>query len=216
MADANGGLLPVLGENGEPMRQDQPPTITGMLGDAAKPQPVPGTALGWFMKDHELADAGIPVTVINGADLGKPVASIASSKDSGVPETPPGVSVDDNMRRAEQMRDTIMDGMSGDMPPADPAYGIMTAWFPKGHEMDYKKGGDQYQDFGNFNYGAVGSRLGIGPYMLHGAAGVAQIMDGHQNSGIGYPFLTGLSGDSKQDYDQIDRGIAYERAHGGR
>ena len=106
-----------------------------------------------------------------------------------------------------------MNGMPGDMPPPDPAYGIMTAWFPKGHEMDYKKDGDQYRDFGNFNYGAVGSALGIGPYMLHGAAGVAQMQDKTWTSKDGYPFLTRAFGDSDRDYNKIDRGIAYEKGH---
>jgi hypothetical protein len=217
MADDEVWQAPVLEEDGRPVAQDPPPlTITGMLQDAAKPRPTQGTALSLFMNDQELADAGIPVTVSNGAGLGKPVAPIAGSKDAGIPEAPPGVSVDDNMRRARQLQDTIMNGMPGDMPPPDPAYGIMTAWFRKGHEMDYKKDGHQYQDFGNFNYGAVGSRLGIGPYMLHGAAGVAQMMDGGWNKRLGLPFLTGQSGDLEGDYKQIDGGIGYEKTHKAR
>lgn len=77
----------------------------------------------------------------------------------------------------------------------------------------YKKDDKRYQDFGNFNYGAVGSALGIGPYMLHGAAGIAQMKDGTWDRDYGIPFFTGQSGDSENDYKQIDGGIAYERAH---
>jgi hypothetical protein len=216
VADNGVWRAPELGKNGRTVEQDPPATITGMLRDAAGPQSVPGTALGLFMSDRELADAGIPMTVTNGADMGKPVAPIADSKASGIPEAPPNVNVDENMRRAREMQEAIMNGMPHDMPPPDPAYGIMTAWFPKDHEMDYKKGGDQYQDFGNFNYGAVGSALGIGPYMLHGAAGMAQIKDGTWKEKFGLPFVTEQSGDDKKDYKQIDKGIAYERSHGVR
>ena len=199
MTDKTDWQAPVLGEDGQPQPNYPPLSITGLLQDASQPKPLQGTALGWFMNDHELADAGIPVTVTNGAGVGKSVDPIASSRDPGIPAAPPGVSVDDNMRRARELQDTIMNGMPGDMPPPDPAYGIMTAWFPKGHEMDYKKDGDQYRDFGNFNYGAVGSALGIGPYMLHGAAGVAQMQDKTWTSKDGYPFLTRAFGDSDRD-----------------
>lgn len=216
MADDSVRRMPELGKNGQTVEQDPPVTITGVMRDAAERQPVPGTALGLFMSDQELADAGIPITVTNAADMGKPVPPIAGSKAAGVPEAPPNVSVEENMRRARDLQETITNGMPQDMPPPDPAYGIMTAWFPAGHEMDYKKDGGQYRDFGNFNYGAVGSALGIGPYMLHGAAGVQQIKEKHWEKGFGLPFLGGLSGDNKQDYDQIDKGIAYERSHGVR
>jgi len=213
MADDKAWRAPVLGDDGQVVEQDPPATITGILADAAKPQPLRASALSWFMNDREMADAGIPVTVTNGAGLGKPVVPIAISKDASIPVTPPGVSVDENMRRARALQDTITNGMPGDMPPPDPAYGIMTAWFPKGHEMDYKKGGDQYRDFGNFNYGAVGSALGISPYVLHGAAGVVQMKDGTWKPRFGLPFLTGQSGDNGRDYRQVDKGIAYEKTH---
>lgn len=129
-----------------------------------------------------------------------------------IPPAPPGVSVDDNMRRARELQDTLSKGWSSDM-PVDPSYGIMAAWFPKNHEMDYKQQDPRYQDFGNFNYGAVGSALGLGPYMLHGAAGVAQIMDKTWSAKLDLPFLSKQSGDTDQDYRQIDKGIAYERSH---
>jgi hypothetical protein len=49
--------------------------------------------------------------------------------------------------------------------------------------------------------------------MLHGAAGLAQIKDGKWEQRFGLPFLTGRSGDNKRDFEEIDEGIAYERAH---
>jgi len=210
---ADGKVWRALEDNGRMAAENVPETITGMLQDAAKPRPIQRTALGWFMNDQELADAGIPATVSDGAGLGKPVAPIADSRDPGIPAAPPNVSVNDNMRRARELQDTIMNGMPHDMPPPDPAYGIMTALFPKDHEMDYKKDGGQYRDFGNFNYGAVGSVLGINPYVLHGAAGLVQMKDGTWDPDFGLPFLTGQSGDNKQDYGQVDKGIAYEKSH---
>lgn len=202
---------PVLGEDGKVKREEPPLTITGLLREAAQRPPSTSSALSLVLTDHELADAGIPVTVRNGAGLGHPVRPFAEPKESGVPPAPPGVRVDDNMRRARQLQETIMNGMPGDMPPPDPSYGIMTAWFPKGAEMDYKKDGKQYDDFGNFNYGAVGSTLGIGPTVLHGAAGLAQIKDKTWNPRFGLPFLTGSFGDDPDDVKLVDRGIAYAK-----
>jgi hypothetical protein len=149
-----------------------------------------------------------PVTVTDPGSLDKPVASLGDAGTT-VPVAPPGVSVDDNMRRARQ----IQDALGGGMLPSDPAHGIMVSWVAPGQEMDYKQHGGQYRDFGNFNYGAVGTALGITPYELHGAAGVVQMKQNNWRPGYGVPFLSGASGDNKRDYDQIERGIAYARAH---
>lgn len=148
------------------------------------------------------------MTVIDAGSLAKPIASLGDPEPA-LPVAPPGVSVDDNMLRARQ----IQEALSGGMLPSDPSYGMMAHWFSPGHEMDYKQHGEQYRDFGNFNYGAVGSALGLTPYMLHGAAGVVQMMQKHWDPKYGVPFISGDSGDNRRDYDQITQGVAYERAH---
>jgi len=64
---------------GEPKPLDivnaPPPTITGVLQDAAKPQPLQGTSLGLLMSDQQMADAGI------GKD-----GSVSASAGSGSPQ----------------------------------------------------------------------------------------------------------------------------------
>lgn len=149
----------------------------------------------------------VPVTVTDPVAIEKSVASVGES-DASVPVAPPGANVDDNMQRAQQ----IQDALGGGMLPSDPAHGIMVNWFAPGQEMDYKQHGNQYRDFGNFNYGAVGTALGMTPYELHGAAGVVQMEQKHWDPSYGMPFISGNSGDNQQDYDQIEKGIAYARA----
>lgn len=188
MGNASEWQAPVLGEDGKAQREVSPPlTISGLVRDAAANADA-GKGSRLFVTEHEPSDEGIPAA-------------------------PPGVSVDANLRRARELQGVLAKPWPNDMPMPDPAFGIMTAWFPSGHEMDYKKGGSQYRDFGNFNYGAVGSTLGFDPSMLHGAAGVAQMMDKKWKPGYGLPFFSKQSGDNEQDYEQIDRGIAYERSH---
>jgi hypothetical protein len=64
--------------------------------------------------------------------------------------TPPSVNVDDNMR------DAIAARVNGGMSPW---------WFydqvKNRGPWDYKQQGAQYQDFGNFNYGATGAAFGF-------------------------------------------------------
>jgi len=58
--DDNDWRAPVLDEDGQVVEQNPPPlTITGILQDAAKPQPSQGTSLGLLMNDHQQHDAGI-------------------------------------------------------------------------------------------------------------------------------------------------------------
>lgn len=123
---------------------------------------------------------------------------------AGVPPAPPGVSVDANIARAEK----LMGGLTVTNPHIV-AMSELTRLFPTGHEMDYKRHGDQYRDFGNFNYGAFGTALGLSPYILHSGAGLQQMKDKRWNSEYGIPFLSGKYGDNDQDYEQIEKGIRY-------
>lgn len=47
-----------------------------------------------------------------------------------------------------------------------------------GEPWDYKQQGRQYQDFGNFNYGATVETLGVPAGITDRAAGTAQIKAG--------------------------------------
>jgi hypothetical protein len=117
------------------------------------------------------------------------------------------VSVDDNIQRAEK---AIPDPGLTTMPKA---YDMMFDLFPSGHEMDYKTADKKYRDFGNFNYGAFGSALGLTPYELHSGAGVQQMRDRNWSPKYGLPGFGGMSGDNEQDYRMIDEGIHYYRSH---
>jgi hypothetical protein len=95
------------------------------------------------------------------------------------------------------------------MPSTPAKYALMQYLFQSGHEMDYKKDDPRYRDFGNFNYGAFGSALGLPPYELHSGAGYQQIRDKNWKLRYGIPGVMPPYGDNKQDYEQIDAGIRY-------
>jgi hypothetical protein len=57
------------------------------------------------------------------------------------------------------------------------AQAFRLAWvtwqFAPGQSQDYKQAGGQYREFGNFNYGAVASALGLSPQTVLWGAGTA-------------------------------------------
>jgi len=126
-----------------------------------------------------------------------------------IPTSPPNVDIDWNIQRAR------------------------TSWSPSwflerlapGGEMDYKrgKGNKIYEDFGNFNYGAVARGFGFSEETALRAAGLVQIL---VDSSImlktsvektkkyiadhGLDFLGGEPyGDQKQDQEMIKQGFRY-------
>jgi hypothetical protein len=120
---------------------------------------------------------------------------------------PPGVSVDENILRAEKPLD-----IPWWKPSKAAKYELMQNLFQSGHEVDYKKGDPRYRDFGNFNFGAFGSALGLSPHELHGGAGYQQFKDKRWEIGYGIPGPVPPYGDNETDYKQIDAGIRYYRA----
>jgi RHS repeat-associated protein len=81
---------------------------------------------------------------------------------------------------------------------------------------DYKQQGRQYQDFGNFNFGATGLATGLfGETMLLQEAGRAQVKAGTSKPEWGYPpslrHPRGQPpyGDDPADQQQIKNGFAY-------
>ncbi|HVW75219.1 MAG TPA: polymorphic toxin type 44 domain-containing protein [Rhizomicrobium sp.] len=188
----------------------------GVLGGIADLNP-PYNSLDMLMTPEEQAtiapvDAGDPPpTITDGPGLiaqGHPAT--LDQGDPVLPVAPPGVDVNKNIQRAEK---TIPDPGLSTRPQA---YGLMFQLFPDGHEMDYKTQGDQYRDFGNFNYGAFGSALGLSPYELHTGAGIQQMRSGTWSPSYGLPGLFPPAGDNPRDYEMIDEGIQYYQTHKGK
>lgn len=82
-----------------------------------------------------------------------------------IPESPPNVSVDINMRFSSWQRAYFRN--RGDA--------FLFSWFytkvRNGGEWDYKKVNRCYEAFGNFNYGACGTAAGMSPSVLLRGAG---------------------------------------------
>ena len=78
-----------------------------------------------------------------------------------------------------------------------------------GGNWDYKQKGSQYEDFGNFNYGATGRAVGIPAQILKRGAGWAQTRAGTSKKDWGKPLGSPPHGDDPADQKQIQRGIDY-------
>lgn len=77
---------------------------------------------------------------------------------------------------------------------------------------DFKQRGPQYENFGNFHYGAVGTAAGISAAMLLRAAGAAQSKAGTSNVEFGFWWSTAPYGDDPRDQHWISKGIEYARS----
>lgn len=119
-----------------------------------------------------------------------------------VPLAPPGVSIDKNIAAAREH-----------------TFPFDLFWFREkvtyGGPWDFKARGDQYQNFGNFHYGAVGTAAGIPKIILLREAGRAQ-QDFNRPSGAGDPGWllnpwggTPPYGDDPRDQAWIKKGIEY-------
>jgi len=119
---------------------------------------------------------------------------------------PPGVSIERNIAEAQQYAQTHS--------PAD-----TLLWFRdqvrSNGPWDYKRQGPQYEELGNWNYGAVGTALGIPADVLRRMAGLIQIVSGTsripewKTPVTAYPY-----GDDPEDQRAIDRGINWSRVNG--
>jgi hypothetical protein len=103
-----------------------------------------------------------------------------------VPPAPPGVDIGRNIKFVEDMLKINL----GDREPNFMA-DVWVDRIRKNGAWDYKREGSQYEDFGNFNYGATGSVLGCSPEILSRMAGLVQILSGNSKSGNpfgSYPY----------------------------
>jgi len=137
---------------------------------------------------------------------------LSKSSPITIPLSPPGVDIDWNIRRA--------------------LVSVSQVWFiehlaPKG-EMDYKLLGRNrlYEDFGNFNYGAVALAFGLSENAALRAAGLLQTIVNTQNklkkSDFSDAAIHGVRhsidflgsppyGDQKRDQEMIKNGFRYFR-----
>ena len=118
------------------------------------------------------------------------------------PTSPPGISVDTNIKIAAERK---RKGQGG--------YGWFYRQVRNSGPMDYKQTGP-YEAFGNFNYGAVGHALGIPDHILLKAAGLAQARAGTSLPEWGNPNGGPPYGDDPQDQAWIRAGINYAKCRG--
>lgn len=120
------------------------------------------------------------------------------------PLAPPGVSVDRNI-------DTAKD-YSWLNPGADVAFYQLVQ---NNGLWDYKRQGSQYEDFGNFNFGATAAAMGFPYYLSQNGAGIYQQLKGYAPAGRGTPILSWPYGDDPKDALQIKAGYDYVKNHCG-
>jgi hypothetical protein len=74
---------------------------------------------------------------------------------------------------------------------------------------DYKQRGKQYQDFGNFNYGATAASFGFPAEVARRMAGYAQRRANTSNPAWGGPLGAAPYGDDPHDQAMINAGMQY-------
>lgn len=126
----------------------------------------------------------------------------------GVPMSPPGVSLEQNMRKAQDQKEYFSRGGSA----------FLFSWFytqvRNRGPWDFKQKGAQYENFGNFHYGAVGIAAGISSDTLLRAAGAAQLRAGTSSSEFGSWWSVAPHGDDPKDQHWITKGIEYAQSMG--
>jgi len=83
-----------------------------------------------------------------------------------------------------------------------------------GGPWDFKQLGAQFEDFGNFHYGAVGTALGLSRQLLLRAAGWAQTQAGTTLSTFGNWLENAPYGDAPTDQIFIKNGIEFASRKG--
>jgi Bacterial toxin 44 len=130
-----------------------------------------------------------------------------------VPQAPPGVSVNRNIKTARWMQIVTY---------TMPVVSLYVFKKTVGNKMpwDYKQQGwtltdtggfgpSPFQDFGNFNYGSAGAAWGIPLDVLQRAAGYAQVAAGTSKAEWGHWYQGFPHGDDPDDQAQIIAGYEY-------
>lgn len=123
-----------------------------------------------------------------------------------MPVAPPGVSIEANMRTAYQNGQHFSRGGGA----------FRLSWFymqvKNRGPWDFKQKGAQYESFGNFHYGAVGTAAGFSRETLLRAAGLAQSFAGTTRGDFGKWWADAPFGDDPRDQYWIERGIEYAKS----
>lgn len=128
-----------------------------------------------------------------------------------IPLTPDGFFLDQNMEAMKAIRDGAKLLIGGG---SALVYGIFYTKVRNGGEWDYKQGGPQYEEIGNFNYGATGTAAEIPEQILLRAAGAAQNQAGTSKEDFGRWWKETPYGDDKVDQVWIKAGIEYAKSNG--
>lgn len=131
-------------------------------------------------------------------NAGQPAAAACA-----IPAAPPGIDINKNIQRGEEIRQN-----ENILKRIDDAH----AMFRNKGPYDYKQLGrgqipNPYANFGNFDYGAMGSAMGIPDQILLRAGGWAQERAGTQRPDFGHWWGLLPYGDDPKDKKQIEAGM---------
>ncbi|MCJ8205798.1 polymorphic toxin type 44 domain-containing protein [Pseudomonas sp. RGM2987] len=130
---------------------------------------------------------------------------------TGIPPlSPPDVKLDANLEEAKKLRQAAEIIAGGE------AYvlGVFYSKVRNNGDWDYKQRGREFEEFGNFNYGATGTAAGIPEQILLRAAGAAQSVAGTSREEFGKWWGQSPYGDDRMDQIWIKAGIDYAKSKG--
>ncbi|WP_238965075.1 polymorphic toxin type 44 domain-containing protein [Pseudomonas sp. AF32] len=134
---------------------------------------------------------------------------IKERANSGIPPlSPPNVRLAENMEEARKLKDSSKIIVGGDAV----IFGVFYTKVRNKGEWDYKQRGREYEEFGNFNYGATGTVAGISEQILLRAAGAAQSIAGTSEEEFGKWWAESPYGDDEVDQIWIEAGIKYAQS----
>ena len=179
---------------------------TSLLGTSLHVAPLTGAYLRNALADTRAFNEPVP------ADIEGPL--LPGRQYSDIPTAPPGVSISYNLEKAGK----IWDPRTFKRLVENRGY-----WDYKQIERKYDNSANQYENFGNWHYGAMGAAVGIFPlHVLLNEAGRAQGKDSNINPSWGEPATfwpmilwgadgTGTRGDEPKDAYWIKKGFEWQQ-----
>jgi len=141
-----------------------------------------------------------------GAALGKfsPPVEVPLRLPSIIPRN---VDIERNAEHANYLKHVSHVGMFTWIAPDKEFYDLVKP----GGSWDYKLGGPEYEDFGNFHFGVVAAAYGIEEEVGLRGAGLVQMKQGHSKGDWGKPWEDPPYGDDPRDQYWIKQGYRYYR-----